>query len=467
MVLKEKKDLPLQVLLVVADVILIVISFMAAYFLRYRVPGIHGPGFFIYQKSILIVIPLWIGVSAYFGLYRVRRAWRLSEVIFNSVLAVSVGMVLYLTVSYLVKEFFFSRLLLFFLWGVNIVVTSGFRVVFKSLLVRVRRTGVGIRRILIVGNSPSSRMLSKVINLHPELGYRIIAYLTPEGAGEANGNHGSGDHTIAGEIHEILGNIDELCPDEAIFSIPIGKREEIWGLINSLQKQGVTVRIVPDIYEFFSARMAMEDLEGIPMIKFRPITYQSWERGFKLGLDYLGAIFLLILSSPIVIFVSLKLKAFFKEQGILVAEKVIGQFGHPIDIYRFRIPMKTICSNPSEKSIPTPFGEMLYKYSLTEIPQFYNVLKGELSLVGPRPETPTRVERYSEFHRRRLLIKPGITGLAQVNGLRGFDSSDEKTHFDLKYIEEYSVLLDIRILLQTIWVILKRHKQPTPLFSST
>jgi lipopolysaccharide/colanic/teichoic acid biosynthesis glycosyltransferase len=204
--------------------------------------------------------------------------------------------------------------------------------------------------------------------------------------------------------------------------------------------------------------MALEDLEGVPMIRFRPITPQSWERIFKLMLDYLGATALMIFFSPLIVYISLRLK-FSPGKGILTRETVIGLFNRPFQIYRFRIPMKSIHSNPVENIVPIPFGEFLYRYSLSDLPQLINVLKGEMSLVGPRPESPSRVERYSEWHRRRLLIKPGITGLAQVNGLRGFDLSDEKTHFDLKYMEEHSVFLDIKILLQTIWVLLKRHNQ--------
>lgn len=157
---------------------------MMAYFLRYRVPGIPGPGFHTYYKSILIIIPLWIGTFVYFDLYRITRAWRHSEIIFNSSLAVTVGMTLYLTISYMIKEFFFSRMLLIFLWVLNIIAFSGVRVIIRSILLRVRKAGYGIRRILIVGNTISSKMISKAVRLHPELGYKIIGYLTPEGTGE-------------------------------------------------------------------------------------------------------------------------------------------------------------------------------------------------------------------------------------------------------------------------------------------
>ena len=141
-------------------------------------------------------------------------------------------------------------------------------------------------------------------------------------------------------------------------------------------------------------------------------------------------------------------------------ETMVGQFGHPFEIYRFRIPLEVVLTDPDQETAPTSFGRFLYRYSFSDLPQLLNVLKGEMSLVGPRPEPPSRVERYNEWHRRRLLIKPGITGLAQVNGLRGFRSSDEKTHFDIQYMESHSVLLDLTILLQTVWVLLKRHKQP-------
>jgi lipopolysaccharide/colanic/teichoic acid biosynthesis glycosyltransferase len=324
--------------------------------------------------------------------------------------------------------------------------------------------GYGIRRILIVGNTASSKMLAKAIDLHPELGYRIVGYLTPEGTEEANVSDLATQYFNLGTTLTIIGECKKLKPNEAIFTMPIGKREEIWAIINAFQKEGIEVKVVPDIYEFLSSRMIMDDLEGVPIIRFRPITIESWERIFKVGLDYVGSILLLILLSPFLAYIYLNLK-FLKMDEAFKRETVVGQFGKLFEIYRFRIPTQPTYSNPGKKNFLTPFGVFLYRYSLSDLPQLINVLKGDMSLVGPRPEPPFRAERYSEWHRRRLLIKPGITGLAQVNGLRGFDSSDEKTRFDLKYMEEHSPLLDMKILFQTIWVLLKRHKQPLVLSS--
>jgi len=457
--LKEHRDFPFQLSLVLVDIVLIIISFMIAYYLRYRVPGIPGPGFLAYQKSILIVIPLWIGIFIYFGLYRIRRSWRNSEVVFNSALAVSVGMVLYLAVSYMLKEFFFSRLLLISLWGSNILLISCSRLAFRYLLLKVRRRGIGIRKVLVIGNTSSSKMISKIIDLHPELGYKIVGYLTAEGTGEPAEAGPFPKKSVLGTTKTILREAKSLKPDEVFFTISLGKREELWAMVNSFQRDGVEVRIIPDIYEFFSTRMIMDDLEGVPTIRFRPITMRTWEQIFKLGLDYLGSIILLIVFSPVLLYVFLRLRAITSD-GILMKETVVGQFGHPFEIYRFRIPLEVVLTDPDQETAPTSFGRFLYRYSFSDLPQLLNVLKGEMSLVGPRPEPPSRVERYNEWHRRRLLIKPGITGLAQVNGLRGFRSSDEKTHFDIQYMESHSVLLDLTILLQTVWVLLKRHKQP-------
>ena len=456
--IRENKDFPLQLLLALCDVILIIVSFMAAYFLRYRVPGIPGPGFQAYYKSIVIVIAVWIVFFAYFGLYGTRRAWRHSEVVFNVTLSVTLGMIVYLSVAYMLKEFFLSRMLLIFLWGVNICLFSGIRVIFKAMLLRIREMGYGIRRILVVGNTVSSKMLTQAFALHPELGYRILGYLIPEGTGETGEIRSGSSVSNVGATPTIIEKCKKMKLDEAIFTLPVGKREELWAMINSFQKDGIEVRIVPDIYHFISSRMVMDNLEGVPIIRFRPIALRSWERVLKLMLDYVSSFLLVILFSPLLLYIFLRLKL--SGNGSLSKETVIGHFGRPFQIYRFHIPTESVHSNPREKPVPTSFGEFLYRYSLSDLPQLINVLNGEMSLVGPRPEPASRVERYSEFHRRRLLIKPGITGLAQVNGLRGFDSSDEKTRFDLKYMEEHSIFLDLKILFQTIWILLKRHKQP-------
>ena len=187
--LRENRDFVFQLILAILDVFLVIMSFIAAYYLRYRGPAIRGPGFSAYEKSVLVFIPLWVPIFIYFGLYRIRKAWRYSEVIFNTALAVTLGMVIYLAVYYMLMELFMSGLLLLFLWGVNIALVSGVRIIFKLILLANRKGGLGIRRILVVGNTFSSKMLTKVIDLHPELGHRIVGYITPEGNGNSNEGH--------------------------------------------------------------------------------------------------------------------------------------------------------------------------------------------------------------------------------------------------------------------------------------
>lgn len=146
--------------------------------------------------------------------------------------------------------------------------------IFRTVLIQIRRAGYGIRKILIVGNTASSKLFKKTIDHHPELGYRIVGYLTPEITGEANGHFTYSTKTVTGSIYTIMEESQALHPEEVVFTIPIGKREELWLLINTFQKEGVEVKIVPDIYEVFFSRMAMEDLEGVPMIRFRPVSLQ-------------------------------------------------------------------------------------------------------------------------------------------------------------------------------------------------
>ena len=452
--IREKKDLTLTLALVVGDIGIIIISFVFAYCIRH---GNLDYGISAYYKSILIVLFLWLITYTYFDLYRIRRAWRLSEIIFNSLLAIFIVMALYLAISYMLKEFFFSRLLLIYFWVIISVLIPFSRIMAKLALVIIRKKGYGARKIIIIGNSLSTKIIERMIEIHPEIGYEIIGYLTPEVLGERYNikleNNKNIQYIVTNKIIEKLGQIKV---DEVIFTISVGNKDEYWAIINSFQRKGIEVRIVPELYEIFSSRMIMDDLEGIPMIRFRSISNKTWEYTFKSIIDILGSALILIILSPIIIAIVIKMKIDYKER-IIYRKDLIGKFGRPISIYRFKIPFdkEEIDSN---KRKPSRFGQFIYKYSLYKIPELYNVFRGEMSLVGPSPESERRVNRYNERHRRRLSIKPGITGLAQVNGLRGFYSSDEKVQFDLKYIEEYSVLLDIKIIFQTIWAIFKRQK---------
>ncbi|MEO0225871.1 MAG: sugar transferase [candidate division WOR-3 bacterium] len=444
--------------MIVCDALLI----MSAFFLAYTIRYFYSPPGIVplenYLRFVAILIPGWIGIVAYFGLYQIRRGWRYSELFFSTVLAVSLGIVVFLFMSYILKQFFYSRLLLIYAWVLGILFLSGLRVFLKRLIIFFRNRGIGVKRILIIGESNAAQLIQKVVRVHPELGYKIVGTISPMTAGETvdeKENAHTGKDIKVAETSLIIDEIINLKINEVIFTIPLGRSNDLWAVANACQRHGIEIRVVPDIYEILSCRMWINDIAGIPTIYFRPINLQFWEKLGKILLDYIGSIILLILTLPLTILIYLKLKMSFKGP-VLKSEVRIGEREKRFSMYRFFVPVTIEKINPHITAVPTPFGNFIEKYGLTEIPQLLNILKGDMSLVGPRPENLLRYDRYNERQKRRFLVKPGLTGLAQINMMRGFSSYEERIFFDLEYVEQQSLFLDLKILLQTSWLILGR-----------
>ena len=432
--------------LVIGDVVGIFACFVTAYWLRYRAPGIGeigaGPGILAYAQAVLLVSGTWVAIFAYFGLYELRRGWRISDLLFTGFAAVTLGMIFFLALSYLLKWFFYSRLLLGYLWLANIVGVVLVRLVMKRALMWVYRRGVGVRNLVVVGDTEAAASLVKTTALHPELGYRVIGALRQETAeGGRPGAHRLG-------LRDALAVLEKEGVQDVVLTVPVGQNEEMREFITACQTSGIEVRLVPDLYELYSTTMHLDGIEGIPLLAFRRASMRGWERGAKRLLEVTTAATLLLLAGPF--WLALAVARRQHGQPVLERHPRVGRMGRPFTMLRFARPQAA--------------GETswLERYSLTELPQLINVLRGEMSLVGPRPEGPERAERYSVWHRRRLLVPPGITGLAQVNGLRGFDSTDEKTRFDLQYIERQSLLFDLKLLLQTVWTLAQRGRARVP-----
>ncbi len=435
-----------RAVLVFADLAALSGSFVGAYWLRYRAPGIGaigtGPGFAHYWGALLIACFIWVWVLSYFGLYQLRRGWRLSDLALTSVSAVSVAFAAFLAISYMLHLVAYSRLLVAYVWGVNTVCVVAIRVATKIGLMWLSQAGVGVRKLAVLGDNASARILVKTISLHPELGYEVVGMLRPE---RANGS--PADSVFRGVDHAAR-SLLTLGVDDLVVALPLGRNEEIRELVWRCQEAGIKVRILPDIYETYSSSMPCEPIENIPLFVPRDKSLADWELAVKRLFDLFWGCALLLLTAAIGAAIWVRQRVC-GGACVIEREERIGQGGRPFTLYRFTIPRRADGSS-------SKFGRWLMRYSLSELPQSWNVIRGEMSLVGPRPEGPERVARYSHWNRRRLLLKPGITGLAQVNGLRGFASTDEKMRFDLEYVERQSPMLDFLILLQTIWTVAKR-----------
>ncbi len=327
------------------------------------------------------------------------------------------------------------------------------RIFLRRALLWLRRYRIGLRRVVIVGDSELAQDLARRIDGHPELHYEVAGYLTPA---SGMGARGASNRLVAGNSEAMAQELASRNVHELIFVIPIRKDSETLDFIANCQKHGLSVKLVPEYYEMHSQQIESLSIDGIPLLELKSLYPDPAFRMLKRLMDVTAAGILMILLSPVALLIGLILWVS-DHQRVLRSELRIGLEGRPFRMLRFHVD-----SSSRAPKGPADWGErfrrFLYRYSFSEMPQFWNVLKGDMSLVGPRPESPERVRHYSTWHQRRLLLKPGMTGLAQVRGLRGTDSSDEKTRYDLEYAANQSPFLDVRLLFATLGTLARRGR---------
>lgn len=445
---------PLKHVLIFADLVAIAACFRISYWLRYEVqgvfPGEAGPPFSYYWPAICLGLGVWILLFRAFDL---DRPYGWEALIGSSRLFTATFMLVSLVLagSYISRTYY-SRLLLFFLSVLLVICLLTTRIGYHALLTWLRKYGLGLRRIVIVGQSDLARELAERIQQHPELCYELVGFLLPV-AGRTQqrvpSNAVSGSEEIARELLEK--KVDEL-----IFTIPARRESEVLEFIAHCQKLGIAIRLVPEYYELHTSHISSFSIDGIPLFELKETSLRPPYQFLKSLTDYLVASLILLLFFPVLVLIGVTLHL---GLGKMISREVrVGRGGVPFGMYRFNVSGAENASAGEALSWIVQFCRFLHRYSLSELPQLFNVLKGEMSIVGPRPETPERVRHYSAWHQRRLQLKPGITGLAQVRGLRGVDSSDLKTKYDLEYAANLSPLLDFTLVLSTIGALLKRGK---------
>jgi len=302
------------------------------------------------------------------------------------------------------------------------------------------------RRVVILG---SGRMVSELafkILRHPEMAMEVTGLLFPSGTEPDKNISNLPPGTISLSSLNVLELIEAKKVQELIVGEPVPPGPEPLKLISNCRKRGIRVHLVPQQYELYLSKAKLMEIDDVPLLSLEEQTLPVIGLQLKKAIDLLGASFLLVLSTPLL---ACSAAALHLQKGAAFRKELrCGKNGRPFRMYRLNIDRDAPDLNAYES--------FLAHFSLTELPQLWNVLKGEMSLVGPRPESPGRVKHYSMWQRQRLSVTPGLTGLAQVNGLRERHSSEEKARFDLQYIFHWSLFLDISLLLQTAWTFLVR-----------
>lgn len=339
----------------------------------------------------------------------------------------------------------YSRLFFLYLGCILVIELTAIRVVLREIVLRFR--SYFVRRTVIIGSGRIATELAMKITSHPELLRDLVAFVHPANRETPNfpQAHTSQSKSALSSV-KVIDLLNENNVGEVILAGSESNSAHVHQLILQCRERKIDVSVVPHGYDLYSSQARILDLGGLPVVKVESRLPQPFDLFLKRLCDLLLVIPLLVLSLPVWIFLASGLRL--RGRRALYAEVRCGRNGKNFGMFRFNIPRHA--SNLSK------FDAFLDRLSLTELPQLWNVALGDMSLVGPRPEDPGRVQNYSDWQRQRLFVKPGITGLAQVQGLRDENSSDEKSRYDLQYIHNWSPLVDLSLILQTAWTLCSR-----------
>jgi exopolysaccharide biosynthesis polyprenyl glycosylphosphotransferase len=455
-------------LLLFGDLAAIALAFRVAYFLRYEsglfasLSRLPTPPFAAYDYAIMLSLGTWILIFLLYGANHFPGLGE-SPLAAAKLITASVFLTASLLAGMYLAKAFYSRLLLLFLAVLVLVFLLVTRALYQILLKRLRKYGVGLRRVVIVGHSDLAAELAERIERRLDLHYELVGYLAPAGGRLQENGH---TRTAAGEplLSESESMARELAArnvDELLFAIPIRRKTETLEFIAHCQRIGITIKCVPEYYDLHTSHIESFSIDGIPILEMKETSLHPSHRVAKRIIDLILAACLLPLVAPLAGLISSLLRL--GSRPVIRRETRIGLDGRPFTLYRFdtgscEADVAEAPAGPVRPvGWPARLAKFLDRYSLSELPQVWNVIKGDMSFVGPQPESPERVRHYSAWHRRRLQIKPGITGLAQVRGLREKDSSDLKTKFDLEYAANYTPLVDLALMLATFSTLVSRR----------
>lgn len=472
---RHRKIASIGALIALADVTLILAGFAVAYWMRYLISWpapidqlvreVRAQNFVpisAFAPFSLLLVALLLAQFAMRGLYRLPRTAGLLDHAGIIVGSTTTGIAVLIVVVFLYKPSeFYSRLIFAFAWGTIVVLLISWR----ALLIGIRRwrwvRGSGRERVLVVGNTGLGRQVMESLVAQPDLGYAMVGYLDDR---EPAPNRRTVHFRQLGQIGDL-----ELCLrggeiDLVIIALPFWEHHRLPDLVMTCRLAGVEFRVAPDLYELSFDRIDIGNLSGIPLIGLKELSLRGWNLVVKRAIDLALVILSLPLSVPLALALALIVRLDSPGPAIF-RQRRIGRDGQPFTCYKFRTMVVDAESRKAELAAlneadgplfkmrndprTTRVGKLLRRYSLDELPQLWNILRGEMSWVGPRPATNEEVTQYEDWHYRRLTVVPGLTGLSQVLG-RSDISFDEMVRLDIFYTENWSPGMDVRILLQTI-----------------
>ena len=442
------------------DILVISLSYLLAWFFMFGGNNNAVLSKELYFIALIPIIPLYILLNAIFGLYAPKRVSGRREEISNIIKANSIGLLIFTLVLFMGSKnyymYHFSRKLVFIFYGMDIFLTILERNVIRYILRLMRAKGYNQKHILLIGYSRAAESYIDRVLANPEWGYNIRGILDDN---MERGFEYKGIKVI-GTIENLELILEMNVLDEIAITLSIKEYERLERIVNDCERSGVHTKFIPDYNHVIPTVPHVEDLQGLPIINIRYVPLTLLHRALsKRIVDIIGSLVGIILFSPIMLIVAVLIKL--SDKGpIIFAQERVGLHNKAFKMYKFRSmavePPQKEAKKWTTKNDPrvTAIGRFIRKTSLDELPQFFNIFMGDMSLVGPRPERPFYVEKFRDEIPHYMIkhqVRPGLTGWAQVNGYRGDTSIEKRIDHDLYYIENWSMGFDFKILFLTVF----------------
>ena len=458
----RRNDFLIPTLAVLFDSIAIECSFLLSYWLRFDTTVVKAlpiaeaaPPLGAYVFGSLFVVPVWLFIFRSRGMYGARRNIALADEFTTIVKLVTFGMLVVMSGAFFYRAFSYSRVVFGFLWITATVSITVGRVLLFKIEKALYRSGRELRNAVVIGSTETANRIFETFHNHPLLGYRLEGYFAD--VPSVQGSPLSQAHyfgPVADAPPKLLSEHIELV----LMAVAAEDHKNMSWLVNECEGVNIEFLMVPDILELMAGHVFVREIEGIPFIKIKGVPMTTWGRILKRSFDIVVSSILLALFSPLFLIIEMIIKL--ESRGpVFFRQQRIGLDGRMFEMLKFRS-MQVEAESESgpifareDDPRRTHVGTVLRRTSMDELPQLMNVLKGEMSLVGPRPERPFFVDRFKDLvpkYLDRHRVKTGMTGWAQVNGLRGNTSLEERIKYDVYYIENWSLWFDIRILMKTI-----------------
>ncbi|MCL5950679.1 MAG: undecaprenyl-phosphate glucose phosphotransferase [Chloroflexi bacterium] len=465
--MKRHANIVFGITLLALDAGMTCVAFYLAYRLRPDDPTVRQviPSFRGYFGMLLLNVCAVVAVFFSYKLYHLRRGSARLDELYSVFSAVSISIIVGIAATTVVyrTEIDYPRTMIAYFWMIALVLIGTARMAHHTLRSALYKRGWGESKLLIVGAGEAGQLILDKIRSSPGLGYSPVGFLDDERAGQTVQSL-----PVLGGIHELGDTVHSQSISEVIIALPEASHQELLSVISHCEDGNVSIKVFPDVFQIMAAEVNVGDLNGLPLLTMRDVALRGWRLMLKRIVDFVISAIVLVLLSPLMLLIALLIKLDSRGPAIYTQERM-GLDAIPFPCFKFRSmvrdaeaetgPIWATQGDPRR----TRFGSWLRRYSLDELPNFINVFLGHMSLVGPRPERPVFVEQFRQMvprYMERHQEKAGITGWAQVNGLRGNTSIWERTKYDLYYIEHWSVWFDFKIMLMTL---LKAWRDPNAL----